>query len=182
MLQASTISIVAIGGRLPQIVLNIRRGNSGELSITTSALNLAGNMARMFTTLVLTQDSLLLIANAVQGVLNTVLLWQTALSAYQRRQQRLLQAKEDGEDLHDEPHSQGQETGMSPVSVEAADDSETTEGGESNSASAAGDVAAAAAAAAPDGGYGGGGSMILDPPPGDMSDFRIGSGGVQSQE
>jgi hypothetical protein len=45
-LQASTISIVAIGGRIPQIVLNIRRGNSGELSITTSALNLAGEVLK----------------------------------------------------------------------------------------------------------------------------------------
>ncbi len=34
--------MIALGGRLPQIVLNVRRGDSGELSITTSALNLAG--------------------------------------------------------------------------------------------------------------------------------------------
>lgn len=34
--------MVALGGRMPQIVLNIKRGDSGELSITTSALNLAG--------------------------------------------------------------------------------------------------------------------------------------------
>ena len=36
--------MIALGGRLPQIVLNIRRGDSGELSITTSALNLAGGL------------------------------------------------------------------------------------------------------------------------------------------
>ena len=35
--------MVALGGRMPQIVLNIKRGDSGELSITTSALNLAGD-------------------------------------------------------------------------------------------------------------------------------------------
>ena len=33
----------------------MRRGNSGELSTTTVALNLAGNLARVMTTLVLTQ-------------------------------------------------------------------------------------------------------------------------------
>ena len=54
-LQAATILIIALGSRVPQILLNVQRGNSGELSTTTSALNLAGNLARVMTTLVLTQ-------------------------------------------------------------------------------------------------------------------------------
>lgn len=54
-LQASTIAIIALGGRLPQIMLNARRGSSGELSPLTSILNLAGNAARLFTTAVLTK-------------------------------------------------------------------------------------------------------------------------------
>ena len=54
-LQASTIAIIALGGRMPQILLNARRGNSGELSPLTSILNLAGNVARLFTTAVLTK-------------------------------------------------------------------------------------------------------------------------------
>ena len=54
-LQASTIAIIALGGRLPQIMLNARRGNSGELSPLTSILNLAGNVVRLFTTAVLTK-------------------------------------------------------------------------------------------------------------------------------
>lgn len=54
-LQAGTILIIALGSRLPQIMLNVKRGNSGELSTTTSALNLAGNLARVMTTIVLTQ-------------------------------------------------------------------------------------------------------------------------------
>lgn len=182
MLQASTISIVAIGGRIPQIVLNIRRGNSGELSITTSALNLAGNMARMFTTLVLTQDSLLFIANAVQGVLNTVLLWQTAMSAYQHRQQRLLRDKEDAEDLPNDPEAMS-EVGVSPASIEATDDADASEtSSEGTSPAAVGDAAAAAAAVGGDGGYGGVGSLALDPNPGDLSEFGFGMGQGQSQE
>lgn len=181
MLQASTISIVAIGGRIPQIVLNVRRGDSGELSITTSALNLAGNMARMFTTLVLTQDGLLFIANAVQGVLNTVLLWQTAMSAYQQRQQRLLRDKEDAEDLPEDPEAMSQ-MGVSPASIETTDDAEASEtSSESSSPAAIGDAASAAAVGG-DGGYGGGGSLALDPNPGDLSEFGIGIGQGQSQE
>ena len=46
-LQVSTISIVALGGRLPQILLNVRRRSSGELSLTTCLLNLMGNIARV---------------------------------------------------------------------------------------------------------------------------------------
>ena len=83
-LQASTIFIVALGGRLPQILLNARRGNSGQLSILTSGLNLAGNVARVFTTLVLTGDALNLVGAVVQGCLNSVLLaqcWRTLRAA-----------------------------------------------------------------------------------------------------
>ena len=46
-LQASTICIIALGGRLPQILLNMRRGGSGELSLTTCLLNLMGNITRV---------------------------------------------------------------------------------------------------------------------------------------
>ena len=52
---ASTIFIIALGGRLPQIVLNWRRGDTGELSLTTCVLNVFGCAARIFTTNVLTQ-------------------------------------------------------------------------------------------------------------------------------
>ena len=54
-LQASTIAIIALGGRVPQILMNIRRGNSGELSIITTGLNVIGCAIRVFTTIVLTQ-------------------------------------------------------------------------------------------------------------------------------
>ena len=80
-LQASTIFIVALGGRLPQIVLNARRGDSGQLSGATSALNLAGNFARVFTTVVLTGDFLNLVGALVQAVLNGTLLAQCVATA-----------------------------------------------------------------------------------------------------
>ena len=84
-LQASTIFIVALGGRVPQILLNARRGDSGQLSAATSALNLAGNVARVFTTLVLTGDGLNLAGACVQGVLNSVLLGQCWRTFVRRR-------------------------------------------------------------------------------------------------
>lgn len=75
-LQASTIAIVALGGRVPQIVLNWKRGGSGQLSVLTCGLNLAGNAARIFTTLVLTGDTLNLVGAVTQGVLNATLVAQ----------------------------------------------------------------------------------------------------------
>ena len=54
-LQASTILIISFGGRIPQIVMNHQRGDSGELSLLTSLLNVLGCVARIFTTLVLTK-------------------------------------------------------------------------------------------------------------------------------
>ncbi|CAK0740472.1 hypothetical protein CVIRNUC_001253 [Coccomyxa viridis] len=82
-LQASTILIITFGGRLPQIILNARRGNSGELSPLTSTMNLAGCLARCFTTAVLTKDSINLAGTLVQMVLNGILVWQVMRTAMQ---------------------------------------------------------------------------------------------------
>jgi hypothetical protein len=65
--QASNIAIMALGSRLPQILLNMRRGNAGMLSVLTCVLNVAGNAARIFTTLVLTGDLLMLGGFCSQG-------------------------------------------------------------------------------------------------------------------
>eukprot|EP00878_Enallax_costatus_P014594 GHUV01015267.1.p2 GENE.GHUV01015267.1~~GHUV01015267.1.p2 ORF type:complete len:196 (+),score=79.51 GHUV01015267.1:1313-1900(+) len=76
-LQASNIITMALGSRLPQIVLNMRRGNAGVLSVMTCLLNVAGNTARIFTTVVLTGDMLLMAGYLSQGTLNTILLCQS---------------------------------------------------------------------------------------------------------
>eukprot|EP00879_Flechtneria_rotunda_P014180 GHRR01014817.1.p1 GENE.GHRR01014817.1~~GHRR01014817.1.p1 ORF type:complete len:240 (+),score=75.00 GHRR01014817.1:984-1703(+) len=85
LLQASNIVTMALGSRLPQIVLNMRRGNAGVLSVTTCILNVAGNAARIFTTIVLTGDLLLLGGYLSQGTLNTILLCQSVGTARQKR-------------------------------------------------------------------------------------------------
>ncbi len=51
----------------PQILLNLRRGNSGELSLGTCALSFVGNLARVFTTATLVKDPLILGSAAVQA-------------------------------------------------------------------------------------------------------------------
>ena len=56
-LQASTIVMIAVGARIPQIVMNYKRGNSGELSLLTCLMNVMGCVTRLFTTFVLTKVS-----------------------------------------------------------------------------------------------------------------------------
>ncbi len=84
-LQASTIVVMAIGSRVPQIVLNMKRGDAGVLSVTTCLLNVAGNAARAFTTVVLTGDMLLLSGTLVQGALNGILLYQSVRTEQAKR-------------------------------------------------------------------------------------------------
>lgn len=88
LLQLSTIGMMALGSRLPQILLNIRRGNAGMLSVTTCGLNVAGNVIRLFTTSVLTQDWSLLAGAGIQGVMNSILLYQSLRTELGRRRQQ----------------------------------------------------------------------------------------------
>ena len=80
-LQAASVLILGLGGRVPQIVMNARRGGSGELSITSTALSVAGNLARIFTTCTLVRDPLILATASSQLLLNGILLWQTLATA-----------------------------------------------------------------------------------------------------
>lgn len=75
-LQMSTIVVMAVGARMPQIWLNWRRGNAGVLSVATCCLNVAGCVVRIFTTVVLTGDTIILGGCITQLVLNAILLWQ----------------------------------------------------------------------------------------------------------
>ena len=75
-LQACSAVLLALGGRLPQIVLNLRRGNSGELSPASTGLSVAGNLARVFTTITLVGDPIILATASSQLVLNSILLYQ----------------------------------------------------------------------------------------------------------
>ncbi|PSC70826.1 Mannose-P-dolichol utilization defect 1 [Micractinium conductrix] len=84
-LQAGSVVMMAVGGRLPQILLNVKRGNSGELSLLTCALSLAGNLARVFTTMALVKDPIILGSAATQAVLNGILTYQTIDTARRAR-------------------------------------------------------------------------------------------------
>lgn len=80
MMQMSTIFVMATCSRIPQIMLNAKRGNAGMMSLTTCVLNVLGNAVRIFTTIVLTKDVINLSASMTQGVLNSILLYQTVLT------------------------------------------------------------------------------------------------------
>ena len=67
---------MSFGARIPQIFLNFRRGSSGELSGASTGLSVAGNLARVFTTIALVGDPLILVTAASQLVLNSMLLYQ----------------------------------------------------------------------------------------------------------
>lgn len=79
-LQASSMLLLSLGGRVPQILLNWRRGNTGELSLFTCLLNFSGNIVRLFTTLALTGDMLILAGTSVQTALNGILVVQVGRS------------------------------------------------------------------------------------------------------
>lgn len=67
---------MSLGARVPQIVLNMQRGNTGELAMTTFTLSTAGNLVRCYTTIILTSDILLLATTAAQAVLNGIITLQ----------------------------------------------------------------------------------------------------------
>lgn len=92
--QISVGFAMSLGARVPQIVLNYRRGNSGELSLITCALSSLGNLARCFTTVILTADWVLFASTFAQFVLNGILTWQCVDT---ERQNRAAASAADGE-------------------------------------------------------------------------------------
>lgn len=85
LLQACSALLLALGGRLPQIILNLRRGNSGELSGASVGLSVAGNLARVFTTVALVGDPIILATASSQLVLNSIILYQIVDTARRER-------------------------------------------------------------------------------------------------
>jgi len=83
-LQACTLGILVVGARLPQIAMNVRRGGTGELSSATYLLQLLGNLARVYTSFVLTGDLLLIGFAVVLASCNLVILLQILASDKQR--------------------------------------------------------------------------------------------------
>ena len=82
--------LIVNGSRLPQIVMNFKRGNTGELSWVTQALNVCGSIARIFTTLTLTQDILNLALQVTGLLLNGTLLAQCYRTIQMRRSGELV--------------------------------------------------------------------------------------------
>lgn len=92
LLQAFSVVLLALGGRLPQILLNVRRGDSGELSITSTGLSFLGNVARVFTTLMLVGDPIILASAASQLLLNSILMYQILETIKKSRSDEIVHA------------------------------------------------------------------------------------------
>ena len=71
-----TATISVTGALIPQLLLNARRRSSGGWSPLTAGLSAAGNAVRIFTTLQLTQDPLLLGGFVAGFAVNAALLAQ----------------------------------------------------------------------------------------------------------
>lgn len=60
-------SAIGVGALLPQILLNFRQGSTGEWSAITAGLSTAGNGLRVFTTVQLTGDPVLMVVRGRPG-------------------------------------------------------------------------------------------------------------------
>ena len=82
-LQWSSIVIGALS-KLPQIISNIRSGNTGQLSIITVFLQFAGSAARVFTTLREVADQAILTSFLISSTLNGILFLQVVVYGGQK--------------------------------------------------------------------------------------------------
>jgi len=74
-MQVVAMTIIT-GAIVPQIILNFKRKDTGEWSILTAVMSTGGNALRVFTTLQLTHDPLLLTGYLLGFAVNATLLWQ----------------------------------------------------------------------------------------------------------
>lgn len=70
---------VSIVARIPQILSNFNQGHTGQLALITLVLNLAGSIARLFTTLQETGDPVMVAGFGVGILLNGTLVLQVLL-------------------------------------------------------------------------------------------------------
>lgn len=69
--------VLSVWSRLPQIVLNLKQGHTGQLALITFSLSGLGNLARVFTTLKQTpDDQISLVSMLVSAMLNFMLVAQ----------------------------------------------------------------------------------------------------------
>ena len=71
--------VLMLFGRLPQILQNIRQGHTGQLSLITYMLNVAGSGARAFTVMQELDDKIVLTSALSSFVQNAVLVAQILL-------------------------------------------------------------------------------------------------------
>lgn len=73
---ASAAIPLSCASRIPQIFANFRQGHTGQLALITLLLNLAGALARLFTTIQETGDTIQLAGIMISALTNAVLVLQ----------------------------------------------------------------------------------------------------------
>lgn len=69
--------VLSIWSRLPQILLNLRQGHTGQLALATFAMSGLGNLARVYTTIKQTpEDTISVFSMVISSVLNITLVLQ----------------------------------------------------------------------------------------------------------
>eukprot|EP01053_Blabericola_migrator_P004948 Blabericola_migrator_1__4947@NODE_257_length_10777_cov_171_650047_g215_i0_p5_GENE_NODE_257_length_10777_cov_171_650047_g215_i0NODE_257_length_10777_cov_171_650047_g215_i0_p5_ORF_typecomplete_len254_score32_90PQloop/PF04193_14/1e07PQloop/PF04193_14/3_1e10MtN3_slv/PF03083_16/0_00066MtN3_slv/PF03083_16/1_4ER_lumen_recept/PF00810_18/0_38_NODE_257_length_10777_cov_171_650047_g215_i025503311 len=70
---------MVIAGRLPQIMLNHQQKHTGQLSVESLAMQVAGNSARIISTLVMVPDLVVLMSHVVAMIFNGIPLVQVLM-------------------------------------------------------------------------------------------------------
>jgi PQ loop repeat len=78
--QIATALLLGLGARVPQILLNFRRGHTGTLTAATSIFNATANVVTFMVVSILTQDRYVLFTQCWMFMLNITIIGQIAMS------------------------------------------------------------------------------------------------------
>ena len=92
-LAGSLPMVLMLFGRLPQIVQNLRQGHTGQLSLVTHLLNVAGNIARIGTVLQELDDKIVLASSVSALLQNAILVLQILLLGGPKKAAAAVKAK-----------------------------------------------------------------------------------------
>uniref|UniRef100_A0A0G4FJC0 PQ-loop repeat-containing protein n=1 Tax=Chromera velia CCMP2878 TaxID=1169474 RepID=A0A0G4FJC0_9ALVE len=125
---------IGIIGRLPQIWANFRQGHTGQLSLISTGLTEVGNVMRLYTTLMIVGDPLVLWGHGSAAFMNGILLaqiawyWKQTCAVVESEKRRVSQLDETVEGV---VHKDGEkrETSLKSGSTAAASYSDMEKGG-----------------------------------------------------
>jgi mannose-P-dolichol utilization defect protein 1 len=91
----SASTILSVGSRITQIMKSCKEKNTGPLSTITFLLNMAGNVARIFTTLKETQDIILVGGFVISFFLNLIIFIQIIYYSRPKKDETLIEIEKE---------------------------------------------------------------------------------------